>query len=171
MYTALLEGASAMALGAARFPVVAIDIATGNTARLRVDGTLPVALFEDDQTGRPVPPPPAATGTTAPEIAVSARMAGSAVRATTMDRPAWIAVDPLAPGACCCPADTSRRGLINAGGTGRAGVDGAPMTGNGPNARAAGSRPDAALASRGRRPWGVRRHFGAPRDGLQPDRP
>jgi secreted PhoX family phosphatase len=37
-------------------------------------------------------------------------MAGSAVNATTMDRPEWIAVNPTAPEAYCCLTNNSRRG-------------------------------------------------------------
>jgi secreted PhoX family phosphatase len=75
-----------------------------------VDGTLYVAVFDDDQTGEWVPLLPETTGMTEAEIAVFTRMAGSAVNATTMDRPEWIAVNPTAAEAYCCLTNNSRRG-------------------------------------------------------------
>jgi secreted PhoX family phosphatase len=62
-----------------------------------------VAVFDDDQTGEWVPLTPSTTGMTEAEIAVFTRMAGSAVNATTMDRPEWIAVNPTAPGGLLLP--------------------------------------------------------------------
>jgi secreted PhoX family phosphatase len=69
------------------------------------------------------------------EIAVFTRMAGSAVNATTMDRPEWIAVNPTAPEAYCCLTNNSRRGLINDDGTVRTNAGGEPMVTNAPNPR------------------------------------
>jgi secreted PhoX family phosphatase len=107
----------------------------GDTSTLMVDGTLYVAVFDDDQTGEWVPLTPSTTGMTEAEIAVFTRMAGSAVNATTMDRPEWIAVNPTAAEAYCCLTNNSRRGAINDDGTVRTNAGGEPMTVNGPNPR------------------------------------
>jgi secreted PhoX family phosphatase len=107
----------------------------GDTSRLMVDGTLFVAVFDDDQTGEWVPLLPSTTGMTEAEIAVFTRMAGSAVNATTMDRPEWIAVNPTAAEAYCCLTNNSRRGALNDDGTVRTNAGDEPMTANGPNPR------------------------------------
>ncbi len=74
-------------------------------------------------------------------------MAASAVGATTMDRPEWIAANPMKAEAYCCLTNNKNRGMKpNAGG------DATPV--GGPNPRAANAlRPDRALASRRRRPY------------------
>ncbi len=107
----------------------------GDTSRLMVDGTLFVAVFDDDQSGEWVALTPATTGMTEAEIAIFTRMAGSAVNATTMDRPEWIAVNPTASEAYCCLTNNSRRGLINDDGTVRTNAGGEPMVANAPNPR------------------------------------
>jgi len=107
----------------------------GDTSRLMVDGTLHVAVFNDDLSGEWVPLTPGTTGMSAAEIAVFTRMAGSAVNATTMDRPEWVAVNPTAPEAYCCLTNNSRRGLINEDGSIRTNAGGEPMIPNGPNPR------------------------------------
>jgi len=107
----------------------------GDTSTLLVEGTLHVAVFDDDQTGAWVPLTPETTGMDAARIAVFTRMAGSAVNATTMDRPEWIAVNPTAPEAYCCLTNNSRRGAINDDGTVRTNAGGEPMTVNAPNPR------------------------------------
>ncbi len=107
----------------------------GDTSTLMVDGTLFVAVFEEDQSGEWVPLTPATTGMTEAHIAIFTRMAGSAVNATTMDRPEWIAVNPTAPEAYCCLTNNSRRGLINDDGTVRTNAGGEPMVANAPNPR------------------------------------
>jgi secreted PhoX family phosphatase len=63
-------------------------------------------------------------------------MAGSAVNATTMDRPEWLAVNPTAAEAYCCLTNNSRRGALNDDGTVRTNAGNEPMTVNGPNPRA-----------------------------------
>jgi secreted PhoX family phosphatase len=107
----------------------------GDTSSLMVDGTLFVAVFDDDQTGHWVPLLPETTGMTAGEIAVFTRMAGSAVNATTMDRPEWIAVNPTAAEAYCCLTNNSRRGALTDDGRVRTNAGGEPMTVNAVNPR------------------------------------
>jgi secreted PhoX family phosphatase len=51
-------------------------------------------VFHDDLTGEWKALTPETTGMDAAEIAIFTRMAASAVGATTMDRPEWIAVNP-----------------------------------------------------------------------------
>lgn len=99
-----------------------------STEGLLDDGTLHVARFHDDQTGEWLPLTPETTGMELAEILVFARMAGSAVGATTMDRPEWIAVNPHAAEAYCCLTNNRNRGVKpNAGGD--------PAPANGPNPR------------------------------------
>ncbi|WP_421705059.1 PhoX family protein [Aliiroseovarius sp.] len=89
----------------------------GATDGLLSDGTLYVARFNDDQTGEWLALTPETTGMSAEEILVFARMAGSKVGATTMDRPEWIAVNPLAAEAYCALTNNKNRGVKpNAGG-------------------------------------------------------
>ncbi|NKX45529.1 PhoX family protein [Roseicyclus persicicus] len=109
----------------------------GDTATLLSEGTLSVAVFEDDLTGRWVPLTPATTGMDAASIAVFTRMAGSRVGATTMDRPEWIAVHPNAAEAYCCLTNNARRGVLTDAGTVRTNAGGDPMAPNGPNPREA----------------------------------
>ena len=106
-----------------------------DTSTLLVDGTLSVAVFEDDMSGRWVPLTPATTGMDAAHIAVFTRMAASKVGATTMDRPEWIAVHPNASEAYCCLTNNSRRGVLNDDGTVRTNAGGDPMTVNAVNPR------------------------------------
>ncbi len=100
----------------------------GSTEGLLDDGTLYVAKFNDDLTGEWIALTPESTGMAAAEILIFARMAGSAVGATTMDRPEWIAANPHAIEAYCCLTNNKNRGVKpNAGG------DETPV--NGPNPR------------------------------------
>ena len=100
----------------------------GPTEGLLDDGTLYVARFNDDQTGQWIALTPDSTGMEAAEILIFARVAGSAVGATTMDRPEWIAANPHAVEAYCCLTNNKNRGVKpNAGG------DETPV--NGPNPR------------------------------------
>ncbi|QYZ71151.1 PhoX family protein [Neotabrizicola shimadae] len=100
----------------------------GDTSRLLEDGQLYVAVFADDMTGKWVALTPEATGMTPAEIAIHTRMAGSKVGATTMDRPEWVAVNPIAVEAYCALTNNTNRGVKpNAGG------DATPV--GGPNPR------------------------------------
>jgi uncharacterized protein len=89
----------------------------GDTSTLLVNGQLSVAVFADDMTGKWVALTPEATGMTAAEIAIHTRQAGSKVGATTMDRPEWVAVNPVAAEAYCALTNNTNRGVKpNAGG-------------------------------------------------------
>ncbi|MHA3916745.1 PhoX family protein [Halovulum sp. GXIMD14793] len=100
----------------------------GSTEGLLDDGKLFVAKFNDDGTGEWLALTPESTGMEKAEILIFARKAGSAVGATTMDRPEWIAANPHAVEAYCCLTNNKNRGVKpNAGG------DETPV--NGPNPR------------------------------------
>jgi len=100
----------------------------GSTEKLLNDGTLYVAKFNDDRTGEWLALTPETTGMELAEILIFAREAGSAVGATTMDRPEWIATNPHAVEAYCCLTNNRNRGVKpNAGGD--------PTPVNGPNPR------------------------------------
>ncbi|MDE9449160.1 PhoX family phosphatase [Aliiroseovarius sp. Z3] len=89
----------------------------GSTEGLLDDGTLYVAKFADDGTGEWLALTPETTGMEMGEILIFARRAGSAVGATTMDRPEWIAANPHAVEAYCCLTNNKNRGVKpNAGG-------------------------------------------------------
>lgn len=88
-----------------------------STDGLLSDGTLYVAKFNDDMTGEWLPLTPETTGMDIAEVLVFARMAGSKVGATTMDRPEWIATNPLRVEAYCALTNNKNRGVkTNAGG-------------------------------------------------------
>ncbi len=101
----------------------------GDTETLLVEGTLFVAKFHDDGTGEWLALTPETTGmASAAEVALMTRTAASAVGATTMDRPEWIATNPIrAEGYCCLTNNTRRTVRPNAGGD--------PTPVNGPNPR------------------------------------
>ena len=102
----------------------------GPTSALLDDGQLYVAKFNDDQTGEWVALTPEATGMDEAMIHIFTRVAASKVGATTMDRPEWVAVNPVAVEGYCCLTNNKNRGLKpNAGG------DDTPV--NGPNPREA----------------------------------
>ncbi|MFT4962356.1 MAG: secreted PhoX family phosphatase [Paracoccaceae bacterium] len=89
----------------------------GPTEGLLDDGTLFVARFNDDQSGEWLPLAPQTTGMDAAEILCFTRMAASAVGATTMDRPEWVATNPLKVEAYCALTNNKNRGVKpNAGG-------------------------------------------------------
>ena len=88
-----------------------------DTSTLLDEGQLYVARFNDDMTGEWVSLTPDTTGMSQAEIAVFSRIAASKVGATTMDRPEWVAVNPIAVEAYCALTNNSRRGVKpNAGG-------------------------------------------------------
>lgn len=82
------------------------------------DGTLYAAKFNDDQTGEWLALTPETTGMELAEILAFTRMAASAVGATTMDRPEWVACNPLKAEAYCALTNNSKRaeGATNPGG-------------------------------------------------------
>ena len=104
--------------------------APGNpTDTLLEDGSLSVAKFADDGTGQWMALTPETTGMSSmAEICVHTRQAGSAVGATTMDRPEWVAANPNAAEVYCALTNNKNRGIKpNAGG------DATPV--GGPNPR------------------------------------
>lgn len=105
-------------------------VAGGDNRNLLENGKLYVARFGDDMTGEWVELTPASTGMASQaDVCIRTRQAGSAVKATTMDRPEWVAVNPLKPEVYLCLTNNSQRGKRpNAGG------DATPATG--PNPRA-----------------------------------
>ncbi|MDD9878158.1 MAG: PhoX family phosphatase [Magnetovibrio sp.] len=106
-------------------------VAGGYNADLLETGELFAARFEDGGRGRWLALTPAATGLASEaEICVHTRQAASAVRATTMDRPEWVAANPTKAEVYCCLTNNRHRGRKpNAGG------DATPV--GGPNPRAA----------------------------------
>lgn len=101
----------------------------GDTSTLLDDGQLYVAKFHEDGTGEWLALTPAATGMDRAMIHIHTRQAASAVGATTMDRPEWVAVNPAKAEAYCALTNNKNRAVKpNAGG------DETPATG--PNPRA-----------------------------------
>ena len=90
----------------------------GDNADLLANGTLSVAKFADGGRGEWIALTPATTGmASAAEIAIHTRQAASKVGATTMDRPEWVAANPLRAEAYCCLTNNKNRGVKpNAGG-------------------------------------------------------
>ncbi|RPE71792.1 hypothetical protein EDD53_0920 [Pacificibacter maritimus] len=81
------------------------------------DGTLYAAKFNDDLTGEWLALTPETTGMSGEEILCFTRMAASAAGATTMDRPEWVASNPLKVEAYCALTNNKNRGVKpNAGG-------------------------------------------------------
>ncbi len=101
-----------------RFVSDGVYVPGGATEGLLDDGTLSVAKFAEDGTGAWLALTPETTGMAdLAEIVMFARIAGSAVGATTMDRPEWIASNPQAVEAYCCLTNNKHRGVVpNAGG-------------------------------------------------------
>lgn len=99
-----------------------------NNTSLLETGKLYVAKFADDMTGEWIELTPASTGMgSVGEVLVNTRIAASKVKATTMDRPEWVAVNPLKSEAYLCLTNNSQRGSKpNLGG------DDTPATGPNP---------------------------------------
>lgn len=89
-----------------------------DTDSLLTDGDLFVAKFSEDGTGEWLALTPETTGMAdKASISIHTRLAGSAVGATTMDRPEWVAANPIAAEVYCCLTNNKNRGLkTNAGG-------------------------------------------------------
>ena len=89
-----------------------------DNSNLLEDGTLYVAKFDNNGSGRWIELTPAATGMASKaEIAVHTRQAASAVGATTMDRPEWVSANPKKSEVYCCLTNNKNRGKKpNAGG-------------------------------------------------------
>lgn len=88
-----------------------------STDGLLSDGTLYVGKFNDDQTGEWLAITEESTGMAKDEMLIFARMAGSKLGATTMDRPEWVAVNPVKAEVYCALTNNKNRGVKpNAGG-------------------------------------------------------
>ena len=101
----------------------------GDNRDLLESGTLSVARFADDGRGAWIALTPETTGMASQaEICIHTRQAASAVGATTMDRPEWVAANHARGEAYCCLTNNKNRGVKpNAGG------DATPV--GGPNPR------------------------------------
>lgn len=103
-----------------------------NGPQLLENGTLYAAKFNDDGTGSWLALTPESTnGMSKADICVYTRMAASAVAATTMDRPEWVATNPNNNHVFCCLTNNSNRGV-----EGKTNAGGDDMGVNGPNPRA-----------------------------------
>lgn len=89
-----------------------------STDELFEDGKLYVARFYEDGTGTWLEMTPETTGmANQAEICIHTRLAASAVGATTMDRPEWVAANPKAPEVYVALTNNKNRGIKpNAGG-------------------------------------------------------
>ena len=84
----------------------------GDNADLLDEGTLYAAKFNDDQTGEWLALTPETTGMESlAKICIHTRQAGSKVKATTMDRPEWVAANPNKVEAYCCLTNNKNRGV------------------------------------------------------------
>lgn len=92
-----------------------IYVPGGDTSKLLDEGTLFVAKFTDEGTGEWLALTPETTGMKAEEIYVFTRQAASKVGATTMDRPEWVAVNPVAIEAYCALTNNSNRAVMKDG--------------------------------------------------------
>lgn len=101
----------------------------GDTSKLLDEGQLYVAKFNEDGVGEWLALTTDTTGMTDAMIAIHTRQAASYVGATTMDRPEWVAVNPIKVEAYCALTNNKNRAVkTNAGG------DETPVSG--PNPRA-----------------------------------
>ncbi len=75
------------------------------------NGTLYVAKFNDDGSGGWLALTPQATRMSQAEICIHTRQAASKVKATTMDRPEWVAVNPNKAEVFCALTNNKNRGL------------------------------------------------------------
>ena len=89
-----------------------------DTDDLMENGTISVAKFSENGTGTWVALTPDTTGMDSQaEILIHTRQAASAVGATTMDRPEWVAANPNIAEVYCCLTNNKNRGVKpNAGG-------------------------------------------------------
>jgi secreted PhoX family phosphatase len=82
------------------------------------DGTLFVAKFNDDMTGKWLALTPEATDMAAAEILCFTRFAASAAGGTTMDRPEWVASNPVKVESYCALTNNKNRGAKPSAGGG-----------------------------------------------------
>lgn len=84
---------------------------SSDNAALLEKGTIYVAKFSDDGRGQWMALTPETTGMDQAEISIYTRMAASKVGATTMDRPEWVAVNPVKAEGYCCLTNNKNRGV------------------------------------------------------------
>ena len=83
----------------------------GDTEDLLTSGTLYAAKFEPDGTGKWLALTPETTGMASQaEIAIHTRLAASSLGATTMDRPEWVAANPVKAEVYCALTNNKNRG-------------------------------------------------------------
>ena len=83
----------------------------GDHSKLLEEGTLYAAKFNDDGTGEWLALTPSSTGLDdQAAVCIHTRMGASAVKATTMDRPEWVAANPNKVEAYCCLTNNKNRG-------------------------------------------------------------
>ncbi|MCP5076175.1 MAG: PhoX family phosphatase [Rhodobacteraceae bacterium] len=83
----------------------------GDNSDLLENGKLYVAKFHDDQSGEWLELNPQTTGMSSQAlICIHTRQAASAVKATTMDRPEWVAANPNKKEVYCCLTNNKNRG-------------------------------------------------------------
>lgn len=100
-----------------RFVSQGVYTATGDNSELLDSGDLYVAKFNDDLTGEWLALTSETTGMSDAEIRIFTREAASAVGATTMDRPEWVAANPNLPELYVALTNNKNRGVKpNAGG-------------------------------------------------------
>ncbi|MBC7312996.1 MAG: PhoX family phosphatase, partial [Rhizobium sp.] len=92
-----------------------IYVPGGDTSKLLDEGKLYVAKFSDEGTGEWLALTEETTGMKMDEICVFTRQAASKVGATTMDRPEWVAVNPVAIEAYCALTNNSNRAVLKDG--------------------------------------------------------
>jgi len=106
--------------------------AGGDNSKLLENGKLYVAKFKSAQTGQWIELNPQTTGMASQaEISIRTRQAASAVGATTMDRPEWVASNPNKVEVYCALTNNKNRGIDKANKGGDA------MSVDGPNPRPA----------------------------------
>ena len=112
-----------------RFVSAGVFAPGADTDALLENGTLSVAQFNDDGSGRWLALTPATTGLASQaEICIHTRQAGSAAGGTTMDRPEWVAANPHKAEIYCALTNNRHRGLAS-----NQGGDAMPV--GGPNPR------------------------------------
>ncbi|WP_289034117.1 PhoX family phosphatase [uncultured Roseibium sp.] len=100
-----------------KFVSKGVYVPGASTDGLLDEGTLYVAKFSDDGNGEWLALTEETTGMPQAEICIFSRLAASKVGATTMDRPEWVAVNPIAVEAYCALTNNKNRGVkTNAGG-------------------------------------------------------
>ena len=94
-----------------RFVSDGLYVEGGDNSDLLDSGRLFAAKFDDDMTGRWIELTPAATSMNSEaEICIHTRLAASAVGATTMDRPEWVAAHPKKAEIYCALTNNKHRG-------------------------------------------------------------